>query len=155
MFINSISFSGYARRATKQEEARLDKVEKDYTTGSEDDKKLVELAHDVFQIRPWQCSEGAMLEKNDIKTADKFMKALRESLDKGNKKLAYAVGRVVLQSSPAGKANNADFDDLPLGEIKTLHYDLVDAATKRNPKTGSVEYIPEYLELSRKIDKTI
>ena len=155
MFINSISFSGYSRKATKEETERLDKVAKEYTTGNKKDKKLIELARDVFKITPWQCSEGAMLEKNDIQTADKFMKALRESLDKGNKKLAYAVGRVVLQSSPAGKANNADFDDLPLGEIKTLHYDLVDAATKRNPKTGSVEYIPEYLELSRKIDKTI
>ena len=155
MFINSISFSGYARKATREEEARLDKVEKEYTTGSAEDKKLVGLAHDVFQIRPWQCSEGAMLEKNDIKTADKFMKALRESLENGNKKLAYAVGRVVSQSSPAGRANNGDFDDLPLGEIGSLHYELVDAATKKNPKTGHVEYDPAYIEMNKKIDKTI
>ena len=155
MFINSISFSGYSRKATKEETERLDKVAKEYTTGNKKDKKLIELARDVFKITPWQCSEGAMLEKNDIQTADKFMKALRESLEKGNKKLAYAVGRVVLQSSPAGKADNGDFDDLHLGEIGSLHYQLVDAATKRNPETGKIEFIPEYLELNKKIDKIV
>ena len=151
MFINSISFSGYAKKADKSQHKKLDQVANTYTTKSTEDKKITELAHDVFEITPWECSEGAMLELEDRETGDKFMSALRKGLKEGNSKLAYALGRAVLHS-PAGRADNCDFEDLPLGELGKLSNALYDFSTVRDNITGKRKIKPECVAINREVN---
>jgi hypothetical protein len=154
MLINSISFAGYAKKADKQEHKKLDQIAETYTTKSPQDRNLTKLAHDVFEITPWQCSEGSMLEIEDRKTGNEFMAALRKGLEEGNSKLAYALGRAVLHS-PAGRADNCDFEDLPLGEIGKLDNTLYAFSTTKDAITGVRKIRPECVAINRTVDSII
>lgn len=95
-----------------------------------------------------------MLDKDDIETGNKFMSALKKNLEKGNSKLAYALGKAVLRS-PAGKANNGDFEDLPLGELGSLRDTLFAFSTIKDTETGKKSTRPECVAINRQIDSII
>lgn len=154
MLVKSVSFGSYGAPASKSEHKKLDKLAKEFTSGSVEDQQLVTLAHDVFEIRPWYCSEGASFKDEDLNKANSFMDAMRKGFEKGNSILAYALGKAVLYS-PAGRADNCDFDDLPIGKIKTLRTELCEQSMVTNEETGIAVTKPEYVAINRKIDSII
>ena len=150
MRVSPVSFMGWGRKATQADHNIVDKVAKIYGSGSQEDEKIVKLTHDVFQIVPWACSEGETIEQEDRAISDAFMKVMREDLKNGNSQLAYAMGRLVVLKSPAGRANNSDFDhDLPLGDIKNLGQSLYEHSKVYNYETKSYEQRPEFAEVEK------
>ena len=158
MGIQSISFKGWITKSPdslQQEHERLNKVAQMYTTGSVQDDAFIKRAHDVVDITPWGCSEGAMIEKEDRAVSDKFFDTMVSNFQNGNKKLAYALGRMI-ELSRAGKANNGDFEDLKLGKIEDLRATIFDESYQRDPKTHAVTTPkPEYKEVKETMDQII
>ena len=137
MGIQPISFKAWITKdnvSLHKEHENLNKVANMFTTGSIEDDAFIKRAHDVIDIEPWGCSEGAMIEKEDRKISDKFVDTMVSNFKNGNKNLAYALGRMI-EFSRAGKANNCGFDDLELGKIGELRKTIFDASYVRDPKS--------------------
>ena len=158
MGIQPISFKAWITKSPaslQKEHENLNKVANMFTTGSEQDDAFIKRAHDVIDITPWGCSEGAMLEKEDIKTSDKFVDTMMNNLKNGNKNLAYALGRMI-EDSRAGRANNGGFSDLKLGKIENLRATLFDETHLRNPETHAIASPkPEFKEVKATMDDLI
>lgn len=151
MNISPVSFGRHKSSMYLTTHSGIDKLANKYTNNTQDDELLIKQAHDVLDIVPWTCSEGDTIEKEDRVKSDGFMETLRRQLQRGNKALAYAMGSLISSKSLAGKADNAGFDDLPLGEIENLRAELVESSYIRNPFTGAEEKDPQMEKIENEI----
>lgn len=149
MNITPISFGTRKKSVYGISHNTINKVADRYSKNTVDDELLIKQTHDVLDIVPWSCSEGDTIDAEDRLISDGFMETFKRQLKRGNKVLAYAMGSLISTGSLAGRANNCDFDDLPLGKIETLRTDLVESSYIKNPKTGKKEKDPQIEEVNR------
>ena len=95
-----------------------------------------------------------MIKTEDRKVSDKFMDTMVSNFREGNKKLAYALGRMV-ELSRAGRANNCGFADLPLGKIENIRGVVLDESKTYDAKTGTYTVNPDYTEVVKTMDNII
>lgn len=149
MNITPVSFGFRKTSVYNADHNTINEVATKYTKNTTDDKLLVKQAHDVLDIVPWGCSEGDTIDKEDRVISDGFMETFKRQINRGNKSLAYALGRLISTKSLAGRADNCGFDDLPLGEIGTLRTELAKSSYVKNTKTGIKEKDPEMAAIDR------